>query len=776
MGVSEDNHGFHSHLVRLRPRPDVLYTGQSRTVMATAMDGQITGTLDTGLFAYETRVLSRYCYLIEGKPPIPVALSNYEQHNWMGYYIEVPHGAPKMVSAGSGHMEQASEQTLELRVSRQVGPGVHEDLDFTNFSRVDIKFHFAVEVDADFADVGETEGNRQQYGKIRRSWIANVGGAATLAFDYRASHHYRHQGNRGTAHVQRGLIIRVENAGSQPSYKKGRLIFTIKLRPHASWHACIHLVPVIEGQRLESQYRCRSFCAIHGSFDRSRASFLSESTQFTTPAAETLEPVVVGALNQAKRDLAALRLHDLDHGQRAWTMAAGLPLYVALFGRDTLGASWQASILGPEMMSGTLIELAEWQGRERNDWRDEEPGRMLHEAHTGPVSSLCYDPRSRYYGSATTSSFYPFALSELWHWTGDKDLVRPLIEPSLRAMASKEGRRRRGGFYEYKTRSEQGVKNQSWKDSGDAIVYEDGTQVNAPIGTCEEQAFVYIGKAHMAELLWWFDEKDAAKRFHREAVELKKRFNDVFWMEDQGFFAMGLDGKNRLIKSIGSNPGHCVGAGIVDEALIERTARRLMADDLFSGWGVRTLSSQHPAFDPFSYHRGSVWPVEQGAFAIGFWRYGLHAHVEKIARALFEAAALFDYYRLPEVFSGHQRDADHPFPAIYPKANSPQAWSASATFCLIQAMLGIYPYAPLNLLFVDPHLPEWLPTMTVGALRVGKATVSLRFSRERDGSSSYEVLDKQGTLHLVRQPSPWSLTAGYGERVKDLLASFLPGK
>ncbi|MGH9407472.1 MAG: amylo-alpha-1,6-glucosidase [Terriglobia bacterium] len=743
-------------------------------MMATDTDGQISGNLDTGLFVHETRLLSRFRYLVNGKSPAPVALSNYEQHNWMGYYIEVPPGAPHMPDAGSGHIEQASEQTLELRVSRQVGPGVHEDIDLTNFSQFAIRFEFAVEIAADFADLAEVSGERQQHGKLTRSWVADAGGAAELRFDYTAGHHYRHQGNRGTAKLQRSLIIRIENASSAPLFKKDRLVFKIKLGPHEAWHTCFHLIPVIEGRRLESQYPCYSFGNPSGSFDRSWLSFLSESVKFTAPDTETLQATVLGALNQAKRDLAALRLHDLDYGPRAWTIAAGLPLYLALFGRDTLAASWQASMLGPEMMTGTLVELAKWQGRERNDWRDEEPGRMLHEAHAGPLSVLCYDPRGRYYGSATTSSFYPFAVTELWHWTGDKELVRPLIEPSLRAMAWKETRRRRGGFYEYKTRSEQGVKNQSWKDSGDAIVYGDGKQVKPPIGTCEEQAFVYIGKIHMAELLWWFDEKDTAKRFYREARELKKRFNDAYWMEDEGFFAMGLDGKNRLIRSISSNPGHCIAAGIVDESLIERTARRLMAEDLFSGWGVRTLSSKHPAYNPFSYHRGSVWPVEQGAFAIGFWRYGLHECVEKITRAQFEAAALFDYYRLPEVFSGHPRDAKHPFPAIYPKANSPQAWSASSAFCLIQALLGIYPYAPLNLLFVDPHLPAWLPEITLSGLRVGKADVSLRFFREASGNSAYEILEKHGKLHVVRQPSPWSLTAGYGERIKDTLTSFLP--
>ena len=196
---------------------------------------------------------------------------------------------------------------------------------------------------------------------------------------------------------------------------------------------------------------------------------------------------------------------------------------------------------------------------------------------------------------------------------------------------------------------------------------------------------------------------------------------------------------------------------------------------MFTGWGVRTLSAKHPAFNPFSYHRGSVWPVEQGSFAIGFMRYGLHEHLEKLARGSFEAAALFDFQRPPEVFSGHQCDELHPFPAMYPKTNWPQAWSASAVFALVQSMLGLYPYAPLHALFVDPHLPPWLPEITLSNLHVGKAVAAIRFYREGDGSSSYEVLDKRGPLHVVRQPSPWSLTATPAERLVDALASVLPG-
>ena len=422
--------------------------------------------------------------------------------------------------------------------------------------------------------------------------------------------------------------------------------------------------------------------------------------------------------------------------------------------------------------------LAQLQGSKVDDWRDEQPGRMLHEAHTGPLAALGFNPRSRSYGSATTSGFYPVVLAELWHWTGDKELVGPLIEPALKALRWKDVWADMDGdtFYEYLTHSVQGTKHQGWKDSGDAIVHADGTQVEPPIATCEEQAFVYVAKLHMSELLWWFDRKDEARRLREEAKELKKRFNQAFWVEQEQYFAMGLDSKKRQITSVGSNPGHCLACGIVDDALVKRTADRLLAEDMFTGWGVRTLSASHPAFNPFSYHRGTVWPVEHGSFAIGFLRYGLHEHVETVARGMFEAASLFDFHRLPEVFSGHQRDHNHPFPAIYPRTNWPQAWSSSAVFTLLQALLGLYPYAPLHALFVDPRLPRWLPEITLSNLHVGNATATIRFYRDKTGGSDYEVVDKRGPLHIIRQPSPWSLTSGPLERLVDAFSSLLPGR
>ena len=765
--------------MRIRPRGDTLYVSQGRAVMATGRDGFIRGGADHGLFVHETRLLSRYGYLIDGEEPPPVALSNVEQHSWLGYYALLPPGIEAGErDRGSGQMEESSEQTLELRLSRYVGGGLHEDVDLANFSRQRTAFTLALEVDADFADIDETGGERRQRGETSGEWRETGGGAWELRFDYRAEHRYAHQGNAGVANLHRGITLRVEHAASAPSYENNRISFAVELEPLGVWHACLNLIPFIDGKTLEPLYGCSSFGGAGNERDRRRQIFLNEATRFAAPQGETLTHVVRGTLEQAKRDLASLRLYDLDRGARAWTMAAGLPIYVALFGRDMLTAAWQSGLAGPDMMKGTLPELARWQGTESNDWRDEQPGRMIHEAHTGPLKALNFDPRGRYYGSVTTSGFYPVAVSELWHWTGDRELIRPLIEPAMKALkwldryADMDG----DGFYEYQTLSAQGVKHQGWKDSPDAIVYEDGSDVEPPVATCEEQGFAYLAKLHMSEVLWWLDERDEAKRLFREAGELKKRFNEAFWMEEEGFFAMGLDSGKRQIKSVGSNAGHCLATGITDEALVPRTALRLIADDLYTGWGVRTLSSDHPAYNPYSYHRGSVWPVEHGTFALAFMRYGYHRVVDLIARGMFEAAALFDFYRLPEAFGGHQRDRDHPFPALYPQSNSPQAWSASATFCLLQAMLGLYPYAPLNMLLVDPHMPEWLPEITLENLRVGDAAVTIRFYRTEGGGGDYEVLDKRGTLHVLRQPSPWSLTAGYAERLKDALMSLLPGR
>ncbi|HEY0600339.1 glycogen debranching N-terminal domain-containing protein [Brevundimonas sp.] len=756
-------------LVRLRVRPGANHVSSGRTVLATDDDGVLTPRLDRGLFVHETRLLSRYRYLIDGAAPQPVSASNVDQRSWLGYFIAPAPGGE--TEKERDPISGAAQEAVELRLSRYVGGGMHEDVDLTNFARWPVELELTLELESDFADSAETGGARRQRGRKTSVWTA-ADDSWELTTTYEATHRYAHQGDEGVARIRRGLGVRFSNATTPPRRKRDRIVFSVRLAPGERWHCCVDLTPRIEDEVFPPRYGCRSFVAPDNEYERRTAVFFDEATRFSSGESDTLAPVVVGALEQGKRDLAALRLFDLDTGDHAWTVAAGLPLYVALFGRDTLTAAWEAAPVTTSLMRGTLPVLAAHQGRVRDDWRDEQPGRMLHEAHTGPLAALNFTPQGRSYGSLTTSGFYPFVLAQLWHWTGDKAQVEPFLEPAIAALQWLDScsDRDRDGFFDYRTRSAEGTENQGWKDSGDALVHADGSEAAKPIATCEEQGIAYAAKLNLAEVLWWFGRRDEAKRLADEATELKARFNTAFWMEDEGSFAMALDADGRQVRSIGSNALHCVATGIADKALVTRTLDRLFAADMFSGWGVRTLSSDHPSYNPYAYHRGTVWPVEHGPWAVGAYRYGLHDRVSQICRAQFETAALFDHYRLPECISGHARDVDHPFPAVYPAANAPQAWSATTTYTLLSALLGMQPYAPLRMLFIDPQLPPWLPEITLSGMRVADAVVSLRFFRRPDGRSDYEVLDKRGHLHVVRQPSPWSLTASFGERARDILA------
>ncbi|APR87885.1 Glycogen debranching enzyme [Minicystis rosea] len=750
-------------LTLLRPRADIQYISNNLTVLSMRTDGSLAPEADVGLFVCNTRIVSRYHYQANGRPLRPVALSPVEQNSWLGYYL---------VSSDDG--DEHARHTVEVRLSRHAGDGLHEDLDVTSFSQEHASIALTLDVEADFADIRETRGPRRQHGKVH--WDSRHDGALELRGDYHAEHPYDHQGQSGVARFDASVIVRVRCADAIPSHEHGRIHWKIELAPRASWHCCVDVVAVVGGRELPLVYGCHAFFGTHNERDVKRGTFRHRAACFSIPGAATLSHTVMSTLERAKSDLGALRLYDLDHDERTWTVAAGLPTYVGLFGRDTLAAGTQAAVLTSDILAGTVIVLPRWQGREVNDWRDEQPGRMPHQLQTGPLSQLQFDPFGRSYSSVTASAFYPVAVSELWHWTGDRERIGPLIEPALRAMRwiDADGDLDGDHFYEYQTRSEDGLRNQGWKDSSDAIVHADGSQVCTPIATCEEQGFVYLAKLRLAELLFCFGRREEARRLFHEARELKRRFNEVFWMPDAGYFAMGLDRHKRQIRSMASDPGLCLATGIVEEALAEATATRMLAADMFSGWGVRTLSSDHPAYDPYSYHRGSVWPVDQGAFALGLARYGLHGHVALLARSLFETARLFEHHRLPECFAGHARDLEHPFPAMYPKADWPQAWSAASVFTMLQALLGIYPFAPLDLLLLDPALPDWLPEITISNLHVGSAVVDIRFCRDRSGETRFDVLERRGTVHILRQPSPWSIMTSPPDRLWDVLSARKP--
>ncbi len=661
---------------------------------------------------------------------------------------------------------------IELRVSRFVGDGCHEDFDLTSYADCRISVQFQVELDADFADQLELLRNkRQQQGRLTRQWLDAGTDGGRLVFDYRAEHYYEHHGESGESSIHRGLTLRIDRATSKAFYTNGRIAFNVELAPHGVWHACFDYIPSIDGEILQPIYGCRAFSGNQSGRDRRRQDYLRQATGFRVRGSGALTPVVLGAVEQAKRDLAALRLNELDDGHGGWVVAGGLPTYVNLFGRDPLLSGLLSSMLDQGILRGVLAALARWQGTRFDDWRDEQPGRMLHQMQDSPLAALNYSPLGRYYGSLSSPPLYSQALAELWAWTADVAAVRPFVDAALTALRwmDQYGDEDRDGFYEYRTRSEKGLKNQGLMDSGSAIVYEDGTLVPAPVAGTQTQSLVYAAKKRLALLLHWLGRQSEARQLEREAEQLKGRFNDRFWMENEQYYAFGLDPQKRPIRTINSGSASCLASGIVDDSRTAAVATRLWQEDLFTGWGMRTLSSKNPAYNPLSYQRGSVWPVENAKLALGFFRNGLFGDLQRLCMAQYEAAALFSHFRLPEVFSGHPRDASHPFPAPQEQSNWPQAWSSAAVICYLQTLLGIVPFAPAHVLLLDPHLPDWLPEITLEEMRVGEAAATIRFWRDAEGASDFEVLELRGTLQILHEPSPWSLFAGTAVQIRDHL-------
>ncbi|MGC1870377.1 MAG: glycogen debranching N-terminal domain-containing protein [Acidobacteriaceae bacterium] len=646
----EDHNPGKGSLIQIRPRVTTTHLSRGRTAFVSKHNGEVEqDRAKQGLYIYNTRVLSKYCWRMNSKTPKFSCASNIGQSTWIGYYIRAP------VNCKETPPEECNplRETLELRLKRSVGEGMHEDVHVTNHTQIATDVKLELQFAHQFVSRDEAQKERKQHGDLDLKWENPAADVWEQMANYRVQHPYSHQGNEGVAHMERGIRLRIENATTPPECADRQIVFQFQLQPHGEWHACISWLAYVDGQPLPLAAQCSRVDS--SDWDQRRAGFFNSATSISVPHANDLTSTVNRVLDRARLDLGDLRLYDLDTPDGI-AVAAGVPTYMEVFGRDMQAASWQSILLSPSLLRGSLNILTKMNATEENDWRDEQPGRIPHEIHTDPLSVLNFRPKSLYFGSASSSYLIPISVSELWHWTGDLDLVRSYVDSAMATIKWADTYSLDAtGFYRYQTRSEQGVKNQGWKDSADAIVYPDGSQVPAPIGLCEMQAFMYAAKLQFSEVLWRLGQVDAARKLYREAEDLKARFNEKFWMDDVGYFALGIDANGELIRSIASDPGHCLLAGIVSDDHAKRVANRMMREDLFSGWGIRTLSSEHPAFNPFSYHRGSVWPVTTAGFLLAFSRYGLHGEMHRLARAFFEAASLFEHDRLPEVFGGHQR-------------------------------------------------------------------------------------------------------------------------
>ena len=437
-------------------------------------------------------------------------------------------------------------------------------------------------------------------------------------------------------------------------------------------------------------------------------------------------------------------------------VAAGIPWYVAPFGRDSLLTALESLSLNPVLARDTLLALAPMQARADDPWRDAEPGKIPHELRQGELARAGIVPHTPYYGTADATPLFLLLAGSYFRWTLDSETMialRPALDAAL-AWIDEHGDADGDGFVEYERRSKGGLRNQGWKDSADSVMHTDGSLAEGPIALAEVQGYVHLGKLRVADVYEALGSPEVAARLRDEAAGLRVAFEEQFWDPQEGSLALALDGDKRRVRSVTSNPAHCLYCDMLDPPEAASVARRLMEPDMFCGWGIRTLSSRSPAYNPMSYHNGSVWPHDNAIAAAGFKRYGFDDAAERIAGALFDVASGARDYRLPELYCGFDREGSS-FPVAYPVACIPQAWAAAAPFMLLQAMLGISARAPEGTLKINrPTLPGWLSRLELHDLRIGGSRVSLAF--ERDGEiTGASLLKRSGPIkvNVVLEPS-----------------------
>jgi glycogen debranching enzyme len=640
-------------------------------------DIEASRTDPTGLFSFDTRFLSTWVLTINGERLTPLSVDDLEYYESRFYLVP-----------GTGTVYVDAK--LSVIRQRSVGNGFREELTVLNHEGKPVELTVRLEADCDFADLFEVKDALEKKGSYSRG-LAD--GRLLLAYQ------------RET--FSRSTVI----SSSQPcTLDEHGLTFELELGAHGSWKTTLDVVTAVlgtsvsrdEGSSLAWQAR-----RPRTDMARNLARWLDEAPRLECD----WEPLKT-TYRRSLVDLAALRFSPISAGRHSLP-AAGLPWFMTMFGRDSILTSLQALPFHQELAATTLRELGLRQGTRIDDFRDEDPGRILHEMRYGEMTAFEERPHSPYYGCADATPLFVVLLDEYERWTGDTRLVRELEFEARAALswideyADLQG----NGYVAYQRRNQEtGLENQCWKDSWDSISYRDGTLPGFPRATCELQGYAYDAKlrgARLARLVW--RDPAFAETLERQAADLKRRVNRDFWVEDGGYFAVALDADGRRVDSLTSNNGHLLWSGIVDKSKARAVVRNLMGERLFSGWGVRTLAVGEGRYNPIGYHVGTVWPFDNSFIAWGLRRYGFKEEAAQVAAGILEAAEFFDG-RLPEAFGGYPRSMTK-YPVQYPTACSPQAWSTGAPLLLLSTMLGLDPVG--EHLLVDPALPA-----TIGHLEV----------------------------------------------------------
>jgi len=763
---------------RAEPEVITLYKDWSR--LTTDNHGEMNRRPLEGFFSAETLFVSEYRILLEGEPLYHRFSAQLSSTEWASLCV-----AEKSVETGHPRAGAAPQGSLEVRILREITKNWVEEIRVVNNSgkprrsTLDLLFRCPV------GDRQLAEEMKQDRTGSHRGVTPKVvwrDGLPTLEFTRQfgprchtpTAELDRIAGKnsvRDGEPVVRSVLLQVE---AEPTVRCVQIKkkmhgtisvhFKLNLPPRGSGLIRMSWSPELDGRRVENH---------KGLQIKPVPRHESIPSSPLEPQIETGNSTLNLILSQAAIDLESLKLPLAlsERGQKGNQpgldgVVAGIPRYIGVFSRDTLITAWQASLMSPGLMEPALSRIAAYRGVRRDDWRDEEPDRLPHERRLGPYAAIGKSNRALYYGDVTSGPFWVIAMATAFRWRGDIELLRRQKE-ALEACCNWITRRiEEGNGYIYYAPAIRGSRkanlNQGWKDSADAIVDEKGRIRRPPLALSEIQSYAYFALLSASELFEVLGADQKAKNFVKMAGELKTRFNRDFWMPDEKFVALALDGKRKRIGSVTSNGGHCLFSGILDSARCEAVVDRLLSPGLFSGWGIRTLSSENPSFDPFSYHRGSVWPFENAMIAYGMSSAGFKKEANRLIGAQLGVASLFPHMRLPEVFSGHQRSSDVPIPGLYPYANLLQAWSVSSFSLHLQSILGMEPHARSHTLSVNPCLPDWIPWIDVHGIALGDAVVDLRFWRDSSGETQYAVKKADGKIIVQRvdRPRPPALQSG----------------
>jgi glycogen debranching enzyme len=676
--------------------------GNTFVVSDSKGDIEASATDPTGLFSFDTRFLSKWVLTIDGEQLN--ALSTDDINYFETRFFLVP---------GTGTVYVDSK--LSVIRQRAVADGFHEELTILNHDEQPVNLTVRIDAACDFADLFEVKDALKKKG----TYGARVEkGSLVLSYE------------RDT--FERETVI---STGSPAKIDKTGLTFKVSIKPHGEWSTTIDVATAHLGW---SELRQRPKPTKDGS-GRARMEAGLERWLNDAPRVECDWDPLRSTYRRSLVDLAALRFSPVTAGKRSLP-AAGLPWFMTMFGRDSIFTSLQALPFTPELAATTLRELGMRQGTRVDDFRDEDPGRILHEMRYGELTAFEERPHSPYYGCADATALYVVLLDEYELWTGDRRLVRDLEREARAALAwiDEYADLQGNGYVSYKRRNEKtGLENQCWKDSWDSISYRDGRLPGFPRATCELQGYAYDAKvrgARLAREIW--KDPDYAAELEHQAADLKRRFNRDFWVEDDEYFALALDPDGNQVDALGSNNGHLLWSGIVDKSKAKAVVRHLMGPRLFSGWGIRTLAEGEARYNPIGYHVGTVWPFDCSFIAWGLRRYGFKDEAAVIAAGILDAAEFFDG-RLPEAFGGYER-SETKYPVQYPTACSPQAWSTGAPLLFMRTMLGLEPIG--EHLVVDPALP-------VGIGRLELLDIPGRWGRvDAFGRGRVEVAQKRQRL------------------------------